>query len=160
MLVMDTQTALENCQGIIDELIHLYTSVRILERDKDDEIHYPKYDPSKIVECINLNMKKLYGDVDTPTSTDTHHSPPPLPGGPSGTPCKPCCDISMYSSKIEWCVMLKLLFRELEAVLQRMIQKEINVCEYEIYDIDGLKQCRVKNNEHITCKYETNLDTN
>lgn len=159
---MDTQTALENCQSIIDELIHLYTSVRILERDKDDEIHYPEYDPSKIAECININRKKLNGDLDTPTDTptDTYHTPPPPQSEPRGTPYKPCCDISMYSSKIEWCVMLKLLFRELETVLQRMIQKEINVCEYEIYDIDGLKQCCVKNNEHITRKYENNLDTN
>ena len=68
---MDTQTALENCQSIIDELIHLYTSVRILERDKDDEIHYPEYDPSKIAECININRKKLNGDLDTPTDTPT-----------------------------------------------------------------------------------------
>jgi hypothetical protein len=159
IIVMDTQTALENCRNVIIKLCELYTSVRILERDEDDEIQFPKYSPSKISEFIRLNRLKNMRDADadtTYTPIDGEQSPPPRK--PEGTQHMPCCDMSLYSSKTEWCVMLRLLFEELGGVLEYMTHNEMKSCEYELYDTDELNDFIIKNNEYISSKYENNLD--
>ena len=160
---MDTQTALENCRNVTIKLGQLYTSIRTLERDEDDEIQFPKYNPSKISEFIRLNRLKNSGDVDVDADADTTYTPidgeqSPPPRKPEGTQYMPCCDMSLYSSKTEWCVMLRLLFEELEGVLEYMTHNEMKSCEYELYDTDELNDFIIKNNEYISSKYENNLD--